>query len=435
MASGGNLPRRSLQQPPGESLNVMRILYFSFVELDVSNACRTHTLGIIKGFARHGCCVDALVPKPLKTVPSFNNARFVYLWPWQFSRIGALWVRLLSGILMFWLCVKNRYDFIYVRELEINPAPRWCSKFFKIPLYIEINELLVPYFSKSGAKSGWVAEVARNQKLDFRQAAGLIVTSIPMRQWLLAHYDLNPEKLHFLINGAESPEGPCLSKEEARRRLGMPLNSFCLGFLGLIYDRYDFNTLLEACRLCIIKVPDLYLLFVGDGPLKDSLARRVSEQGFGKKALFTGYVKPEALGSCLPAMDLGLSLGDHYSARMYGSITTKCATYGIYSIPVIATATSLEEYPNALQKSLFVIPPEDAPALAVLIERLHEQREEIRENAKIFHSFVVKEMTWDAVAAKILRIASNRVHGAQKQATVREPSLRRGDGEFQNERD
>jgi glycosyltransferase involved in cell wall biosynthesis len=238
-----------------------------------------------------------------------------------------------------------------------------------------------------------------------------------------------------LINGAEFPEGPCLSKEEARRRLGMPLNSFCLGFLGNIYDRYDFNTLLEACRLCITRVPDLYLLFVGDGPLKDSLARRVFEQGFGKKTLFTGYVKPEALGCCLPAMDLGLSLGDHYFNRMYGSITTKCATYGIYSIPVIATATLLEDYPKALQKSLFVIPPEDPPVLAGLIERLHEKREEIRENAKIFHSFVMKEMTWDAVAAKILRIASNRVQGVQNQATVRGPSLRRGDGEFQNERE
>lgn len=405
---------------------MMRVLYFSFVELDVPIACRTHTLGIIKGFARQGRRVDALVPKPLKTVPSIPNVRFVYLRPWQFSRIGSLWVKLLSGILMFWLCLINKYDFIYVRELEINPGPRWCSRLFKVPLYIEINDLLVPDFSKSGAKAGWVAEVARNQKLDFRQAAGLIVNSIPMRQWLLAHYDLNPGKLHFLINGGESPEGPCLSKEEARRRLGMPLHSFCLGFLGNIFDRYDFNTLIEACRLCIIKVPDLYLLFVGDGPLKGSLARRVSEQGFGEKALFTGYVKPEALGCCLPAMDLGLCLGDHYSTRMYGNITTKCATYGIYSIPVIATATSLEDYPKALQKSLFVIPPEDAPMLADLIVRLHDNREEIRENAKIFNFFVTKEMTWDAVAEKILRIASNRVKGRQKQATVREPSLQGG---------
>jgi glycosyltransferase involved in cell wall biosynthesis len=403
--------------------------------LDVPNACRTHTLGIIKGFARHGCRVDALVPKPLQTVPSITNVQFVYLWPWQFSRIGALWVRLLSGILMFWLCVKNRYDFIYVRELEINPAPRWCSMLFKIPLYIEINDLIVPYFSKSGAKVGWVAEIARNQKLDLRKAAGLIVNSIPMRQWLLDHYRLEPDKFHHVLNGAEFPEELPLSKEEARVRLGVPSNSFCLGFVGNIYGRYDFDTLLKACCLCSLKMSELFLLFVGDGPLKETLVRRMSEQGFEKNVHFTGYVRSGDLGRCLPAMDLGLCLGDHYFTRMYGAISTKIATYGIYRIPAIVTGTSLEGYPEALQKSLFLIQPEDAPALADLIVRLHEKREEIRESATIFHSFVMQEMTWDAVAAKILRIASKRVQGVQNQAAVREPSLCRGDGEFQNERE
>ena len=395
---------------------MIRILYFSFVELDVPNACRTHTLGIIKGFARHGCRVDALVPRPLKKVPSIANVRFVYLWPWQFSRIGALWVRLLSGILMFWLCLINKYDFIYIRELEINPGPRWCSRFFKVPLYIEINDLLIPYFSKSGATAGWVAEVARNQESDFRQAAGLIVNSIPVRQWLLDHYRLGPDKFHHVFNGAEVPEELPLSKEEARARLGVPSNSFCLGFVGNIYGRYDFDTLLKACRLSRLKVPGLFLLFVGDGPLKETLVRRVSEQGFEKNVHFTGYVESGALGRVLPAMDVGLCLGDHYFTRTYGPITTKIATYGIYRIPVIVTGTSLEGHPEKLQRSLYAIQPEDAPALADLIVRLHDNRGEIKERAKAFHSFVKTEMTWDTVAAKILLIASNGIHGLQQRA-------------------
>jgi len=389
----------------------MRVLYFSFVELDVPNACRTHTLGIIKGFARHGCRVDALVPKPLKAVPSIVNVRFVYLWPWQFSPIGSLWVKLLSSILMFWLCLTKRYDFIYVREMEIHPGPRWCSRLFKIPLYIEINDLLVPYFLKTGAASGWVAEVARNQKSDFRQAAALVINSIPMRQWLIDHYRMEPDKFHLVFNGAELPGEPPLSQEEARARLGLPSNSFCLGFVGNIYGRYDFDTLLKACRLCRLKVPGLFLLFVGDGPLKKSLIRRMAEEGFEKNVHFTGYVESLALGRCLPAMDVGLCLGDHYFTRMYGAITTKIATYGMYRIPVIVTGASFEEHPEGLQRSLFAIPPEDAPALADMIVRLHDHRGEIKERAAAFHSFVKAEMTWDAAAARILHIAADGVHG------------------------
>ncbi len=403
----------------------MRILYYSFVELDVPGAPRSHTLGIIRGFARYGCRVDALVPKPLKTIPSISNVRFVYLRPWQFSPIGLLWIKLLSSILMFFLCLINKYDFIYVREQEVNPGPRWCSRIFKFPLYIEINDLLVPYFSKSGATRTWVAKIARNQKLDFRQAAGLIVNSIPMRRWLMTHYNLKPENLHFMINGTESPEGSVLSREEARRRLEMPLNCFCLGFLGNIFDRYDFNTLLEACRLCLVNVPDLFLLFIGDGPLRGSLTGRLVKHGLGEKALFTGYVKPERLGSLLPAMDLGLCLGDHYATRLYGNVTTKCAAYGVFGIPAVVTATSLEGYPKALQESLFVIPPENAQALADLFERLHANREEIVKKAKIFSTFVTEEMTWDAVAVKTIRIASAMAQSGQKQARPRASCLQK----------
>jgi glycosyltransferase involved in cell wall biosynthesis len=331
--------------------------------------------------------------------------RFFYLWPWQFSRIGAIWIRLLSGILMLWLCAKKRYDFIYVRELEINPAPRWCSKIFKIPLYIEINDLLVPYFSEAGAPKAWVTKVERNQKQDFRRAAGLIVNSIPMRQWLLAHYDLKPGKLHFLINGAELPPKPPVSREKARSRLKIPSGSFCLGFVGNIYERYDFDTLLRAIRLCSLKLPELRLLLIGDGPLKPELDRRTSEIGFQGKVISTGYISSDLLGDFLPAMDVGLSIGSHYFTRTYGSVPTKVATYGIHQIPVIVSGESLEGYPEALKKNLFVIQPEDAQALADLIVRLRRHPGELRKKSENLYAYVKSEMTWDAVADKIFHVA------------------------------
>ena len=385
----------------------MRILYFSFVELDIPNACRTHTLGVLQGFARRGCRVDALIPKPKKEVPQIPNVKLIYLWPWQFSALGSLWIRLLSAILIFWFCAKNRYDFVYVRELEINPGPRWCSRLFKVPLYFEINDLLVPYFLNAGAGLRWVAAVARHQKEDFRQAAGLIVNSVAMRQWLIDHYRLEPAKFHLVFNGAQPPERPSLSREEARKRLDMPPNCFCLGFVGNLYGRYDFDTLLQACRLCRLAVPELFLLFVGDGPSKPDLIQKTIEQGLANKVLFTGYVEPESLGGCLPAMDVGLCLGDHYFTRIYGPITTKIATYGIFKIPVIVSAASLNGHPEALQQSLLVTPPEDAPALADLIIRLNVNGRELKEKATVFHSFVKAEMTWDAVARSILRFAGS----------------------------
>ena len=222
----------------------MRILYFSFVELDIPIACRTHTLGVLKGFANQGCQVDALIPRPTKIFPQIPGVRFFYLWPWQFSPIGIVWVKLLCGLMMLWLCLKNRYDFIYVRELQLNPGPRLCSKAFKIPLYIEINDLLVPSLSNAGAHPGFVSLIARHQQMDCRQASGLIVPSVPMRQWLVDHYRLEPTKVHLVLNGADRPAEHPSTKREARGRLGIPQDCFCVGFVGNLYGRYDFLAVL-----------------------------------------------------------------------------------------------------------------------------------------------------------------------------------------------
>ena len=386
----------------------MRILYFSFVELDIPIACRTHTLGVLKGFANQGCQVDALIPRPTKIFPQIPGVRFFYLWPWQFSPIGIVWVKLLCGLMMLWLCLKNRYDFIYVRELQLNPGPRLCSKAFKIPLYIEINDLLVPSLSNAGAHPGFVSLIARHQQMDCRQASGLIVPSVPMRQWLVDHYRLEPTKVHLVLNGADRPAEHPSTKREARGRLGIPQDCFCVGFVGNLYGRYDFDTLLDSLRACRTKIPPFYLLLIGDGSLKNDLQQKIIECGLEKKALFTGYIEHEMLGRYIPAMDVGMCLFDQVSLKLYGPVSTKPATYGIFKIPVIVSGTPLAGYPEALCQSLFWVPAEDSAALSDLFLGIYKNSEERKRKGKALHAFVCSEMTWDAVAGVITRIARHR---------------------------
>ncbi len=326
----------------------------------------------------------------------------------------------------------KKYSFIYVRELEVHPSPRWCARLFRIPFFVEVNDLLVPFFLKEGIKAARVNTVEHHQKSDLYQAAGVIVPSVPMRCWLLEKYQLPPCRVHFLPNGAESNDGRSCRPEEARKRLGMPPDCFCLGFVGNIYDRYDFDTLLEACRLCVSRVPDLFLLFIGDGPLKGELIRKTTELGMEKKVLFTGYLPSDSLGRYLSAIDVGLCLGGLYFTELYGPISTKIATCGIHRVPAIVAATSLDGYPAGLMESLFVVPPEDAVALAELIVRLRANQEELDARAAALHRFVKSDMTWDAVAAKILRLACRDVTGRQEQMTARPCSLSaRGETEIE----
>ena len=382
----------------------MRILYFSFVELDIPNACQTHTLGVLRGLSNNGCHIDALVPRPLKVRPVIHAVHFYYLWPWRFSRMGRIWVKLLSALFMLFLCLRNHYDAIYVREMETNPGPRLTSKLFKIPLYIEINDLIVPTLSESGISSYLVRKVREHQESDFKQSAGLVIPSVPRRNWIINQYNISGDLVHLVMNGTDAYETKQLDRLQAKDRLGLSPNSFCLGFLGTLYERYDFNSILQAILKCQDLISELFLIVIGDGPLRSKIEKKAFELGLEKKIIFTGYIASEKLADILPALDIGLLILTKKHAASAGPVHTKLSTYAMYSLPIVTAAFSLKGYPEELFQGLYLVPPGNPSAMADKILYIYNNPKERSERAKILQDYAAEKLTWNAVTKKILDI-------------------------------
>ena len=381
----------------------MKILYFSFVELDIPNACAIHTLGILQGFSNNGCRVDALIPKPISVKPDISNVTFYYLWPWRFSFVGRIWVKLLSSFLMFFLCFTNRYDAIYVREMETHPGYRLCSKWFRIPLYIEINDLIVLVSKDKNQK--YSSRIELQQKLDFKCAAGLIVPSVPMREWIIDYYNLPAEKVHLVFNGTENINSDTLDKKQIRKTLKLPENCFCLLFLGILHKgfcRYDYKIMLKAFKKCSQKIPEFYLLFIGDGSMRKDIERELNKMGLKQNAIFTGFVPSSELGKFMPACNAGLIISTKKDVVRYGPISTKLSTYGAFKIPVIATGYHLNGYPKELSDGILLVEPESANALENAIYWLYENSQEARKKGITLKNFIKKNMTWDATSKQIV---------------------------------
>lgn len=385
-------------------MNAMKILYFSFVELDIPNACQTHTLGILGGFSNNSCKVDAIVPRPKNVRPKISGVRFYYLWPWRFSVLGKLWIKILGGVLFFILCLLKKYDVIYVRELEVNPFPRWCSIIFQIPLYIEINSILLQNMQISGVDRMRILKAERHQAADFRQASGLIVPSFPRRLWIMDYYGLRPDKVHMILNGTDTPSDKKIERSKALRSLNLPENSFYLGFLGNIWKYYDLSNILKAMKLCQEKITNLHMIMIGSGPETDKLRNMAQEMSLTSRLIFIGYIQPESLFEIMGAIDVGLMVLTKKGIQDLGPVTTRFATYAAFETPVIANDVYIEDYPQELGNGLSLVPPEDPQALADTILWLYKHPKEREEKAKILHDFVVKKLTWDSVAGKILEI-------------------------------
>jgi hypothetical protein len=228
----------------------MKILYFSYVDLDTPSACQTHTLGILGGFAANGCGLDAVIPRPFVTLPQRELIKFHFLSPYHGSRRYVLREVLYSAAVLWSLCRRHHYDAIYARDMDVFVGPRLCSQFFGIPLYLEIDDTPL-----EGTYPPLIRRaVELNLKLDYRRAAGFIVPSVPRCQIVHQRFGVSVEKIHLILNGTEElAPAEIPTKDEARQRLGLPVDSFCLGYLGVIYERYDFATMLTAmANACLI---------------------------------------------------------------------------------------------------------------------------------------------------------------------------------------
>ena len=382
----------------------MKILYFSFVELDIPNACQTHTLGVLTGFSRNSCSVDAIVPCPKKVRPKIPGIRFYYLWPWSFSDIGRFWIKLLGGAYFFSLCLLRKYDAIYVRELEVNPFPRWCSIIFRIPFYIEINAILLQQMKVTRTRRNRILRVEKHQASDFKQASGLIVPSFPRYNWIIKYYNLEPKKVHMILNGTNIPTAKKTVRSTALKKQNLPQNGFYLGFLGNIWGYYDLSTILKAIELCHKNVPNLHMIMIGGGPEIDNLRNKSQKMQITSRIIFLGFIQPEILFDVMGTIDVGLMNLTKSGLQDLGPVTTRFATYAAFQIPVIANSTYIENYPDELSQGLSLVPPEDPPALADMILWLYNHPEERKEKAKILYDFVIKNLTWDAVTKNILDI-------------------------------
>jgi glycosyltransferase involved in cell wall biosynthesis len=379
----------------------MQILYFSYVDLDTPSACQTHTLGILGGFAANGCRVDAVIPRPLVPLPHRESIRFHFLSPYHSGRCYLLQEVLFSAGVLWSLCRQRHYDALYARDMDVFVGPRLCSQFFGIPLYLEVDDTPV-----EGTYPCLIRKaVELNLKLDYRRAAGLIVPSLPRCRIIHQRFGVPVEKIHLILNGTEElAPGEMPTKADARQHLGLPADSFCLGYLGVIYERYDFATMLTAMAQCLDAIPNLYFIIVGGGSSLEQVKRQAAALGLADRVVFTGFLSTEEFAQVLPAMDVALMPLTKAAALEHGPIHTKMATYASFNLPVVTAGYSLEGYPEEVQRGVVLMPPEDAAALAAIILRLQQNPAEALRLAQFLRSYVMSRLTWNAVAADILTV-------------------------------
>ncbi|CAB1064647.1 hypothetical protein D1BOALGB6SA_9443 [Olavius sp. associated proteobacterium Delta 1] len=333
--------------------------------------------------------------------------------------MGQRWVKIISGLYFFSLCLFNKYDAIYVRELEINPMPRWISILYRIPLYIEINNILSGNLKMRNAKPNYIKSAMIHQAADLRHAQGLIIPAYTACQSLIRSYKLKPEKAHVILNGFDQKIIRPTDRRAAIKRLKLPRDGFNLGYLGTIWQAYDMYGLLEAIKICQPKIPQLRLILIGAGPMLNDLIAEAQKLDLDSCLIVVGYIQPEELHTIMGAIDVGLIYLTRAGIKFGGPITTRFATFAGFRIPVIANDCYMDQYPAQLRQGLVLTRPADPQSLAEAICWLYAHPQERQRRGEILYDFAVNGLTWRAVVKKILAIVKlDQAKGRSKTVPV-----------------
>lgn len=196
-----------------------------------------------------------------------------------------------------------------------------------------------------------------------------------------------PKKSAVIATGIDAKKFENLDRRKLRAGLELG-DKTAITFVGRLIEVKGVEYLIEACAEL---KEDFYLLIVGDGLLREKLAKMA--ECLGKKAVFLGWRRdvPEILAASdifvLPSVSEGLPV-----ALLEAMAGGKACIVSDIGLPIENEETGL------------IVSPKDSHALAVAIDRLINDRglrERLGKNAR---EVVKKDYSWEKAVEKYIEI-------------------------------
>jgi glycosyltransferase involved in cell wall biosynthesis len=144
----------------------------------------------------------------------------------------------------------------------------------------------------------------RSERFAAARCHKIVCVADAMRDQFLAHDIGRPEQYITVRSGMEVERylSPQWSREDVRRELGFAANDFVVGTVARLAEHKGHDDLIDALGPYMQQHPNLKLLWLGDGWLKERLMIRLKILGLTERVITTGLVPPEQIPSYMQAM-------------------------------------------------------------------------------------------------------------------------------------
>lgn len=225
----------------------------------------------------------------------------------------------------------------------------------------------------------------------------IIVVSNATRNYVLS-LGANPEKIEVLHNGVDLDRFKPLSgvKEEMRKKLGVPEDSFVMLTVRRLVYKNGIDTLLASAEIAVKKNSKLVFVVVGKGPDFEEVKERIAQLGMQRHFRLTGFVSDNDLPFYYNAADL-FALPSK-SGEGLPLVALEAMACGL---PVVATNVGgISEVMNEDYGKL--VPPNMPDSLAeAVVEFSHKDLSALK---KELRTMMEQKYSWDRNVEKLGKI-------------------------------
>jgi glycosyltransferase involved in cell wall biosynthesis len=197
---------------------------------------------------------------------------------------------------------------IYDRYITFNAGTVWASRFCKIPLALEVNAPLALERSQEKDEKLCLKQLAHAvERYVCSNANTTIVVSTPLKRYLET-VGIPEGKCVVMPNGVDTAKfHPQTKNAEIANKLEIPKNAVVIGFTGILRPWHGIEVLIKAVQRLYEAGTSVFLLVVGDGPIRDTLQKEINSVGLTKNSHITGRVPHEKVADYISLFDIAVS--------------------------------------------------------------------------------------------------------------------------------
>jgi glycosyltransferase involved in cell wall biosynthesis len=197
---------------------------------------------------------------------------------------------------------KETVDLIYERHAFFLWQPSALARRRKIPMVIEVNELVGDERVRAQPCLSWLARWS--DRIAFRNASLITVVSPHLKRRIVAQ-GIPEEKILILPNAVDEREYSYPREGKLRHeRFDLPTESLLIGFIGWFVPWHQLDRLIRCFASIAPDFPSARLVLVGEGELQKELEQLITSLGICDRVSLPGAVPHTEIPDLLTTIDV-----------------------------------------------------------------------------------------------------------------------------------